>query len=319
VLRDGPEDPLREVQRAARPAVPAAFDPVQLHRMAARRGPGQQRHGRVVWLRGQVFGGRPRRDAVAGGPVGGDVFRRGHHFFAGQLPVPDGASLQHQPGQAATGQRAAVVGCRPVSGAHHHDHGRAELRHRREPAARLERGRGDQEQAGHRQQGVPGHVLGEPRPVRYPGEEDRPRPGRALVFEVAAEFRQETRVVQRGLAVRWPQRMPQALPSVGEHDRHAGPRPAPGEPGEPRHAPPVHPRTMQHDQQRRGGALPLPPRRAHQPVGTPHPRDLDRSPLELALRRVHDESVGPGRRRRRARARSGWPPARRSAREKVLE
>src|SRR5487761_1690243 len=123
---------------------------------------------------------------------------------------------------------------------------------------------------------MPGHVLGEPRAVRSPGEEDQPGPGRALPLEVRAELREEARVVKLLLAGWGPQRVPEALPAIGEHRGDAGRGPAPGEPGEPRYAAPVHPGPVQHDQQRRARLLPGQPRRAGDPVAAPYPRDLDR-------------------------------------------
>ena len=53
----------------------------------------------------------------------------------------------------------------------------------------------DKEQAGHRQQAVPRDVLGVPRPLRDPGEEDRPRPGRPEPLQMGGEFGEEPRIV----------------------------------------------------------------------------------------------------------------------------
>jgi hypothetical protein len=55
--RDRPDDPRWKVLRPARPPVPAALHPVQLHRMAAGRGPGHPRHRRVARLCWQFLDG----------------------------------------------------------------------------------------------------------------------------------------------------------------------------------------------------------------------------------------------------------------------
>ena len=116
----------------------------------------------------------------------------------------------------------------------------------------------DEEQAGHRQQAVPCNVLGVPRALRDPGEEDRPRPGRPEPLKVAGEFGEEPRVVQVGLAARRPGRVPGALPAIGEDGGDPGGGTALGEPGEPGHVPPVHAGTVQRDQQRRWRLAGLP-------------------------------------------------------------
>ena len=173
--------------------------------------------------RGPVAG-----DAVGRRPVGDDRLRARDDVLAGQLPVPDRAPLEYPAGDAAPGERAALVRRGRVAGAHDEDHAGAQLRHGHHPAARLKGRARDEEQAGHRQQAVPRHVLGVPRALRDPGEEDRPRPRRAESFHVAGELGEEPRVVELGLARRRPGRVPGALPAVGEDGGDPGGGAAPG-------------------------------------------------------------------------------------------
>jgi hypothetical protein len=267
---DGTDDPGREELRAARPAMAAAVDPVQDHGAAARRGPGDPRHERIARLGRQFLVRRAAGDAVARRPVRGDGLRPGDPRLAGLLTVPGGPAPEYPPAQAAPGERAALVGHGTVAGPHQAHHRGAQQRDRRGLPAELERGSGHKEQARHRQQAVPGHMLGEPGAVRHPGEKHGPGPGRALRLQPAGELREEARVVQVGLAGRRPHRVPDPLPPVGEHGGHSRGRAAGRQPGEPRHALAGHPGAVQDDEQRRARL-----RRPGQPVGAPDPGDVD--------------------------------------------
>jgi hypothetical protein len=109
--------------------------------------------------------------------------------------MPGGAPLEHEAGQAASGQPPARVGGGAVSGSDDEGHGGAQPRHRGEAATEFKPGPRHEEKAGHRQQAVPGDVLGVPRTQGHPGKEDRPGAGRAESFEVAGEVGEEPRVV----------------------------------------------------------------------------------------------------------------------------
>jgi hypothetical protein len=175
--------------------MPAAFHPVQHHRTAPRRRPRLARYRGVVGRGRQLLDDRLGFDAVAGHPVGRDRLRAGHDVLTGQFSMPRRSPLQYQAGQPPPAQPPAGVGFRGVAGAHHDDHARAQQRLRGEAPAVLQRSPGDQEQAGHREQGVPRDMLGEACAVRHAREEHRPRLGRALGLEVGAELGEEERVV----------------------------------------------------------------------------------------------------------------------------
>ena len=128
-------------------------------------------------------------------------------------------------------------------------------------------------------------MLGVPRALGDAGEEDRPGPGGPDSLHVVRELSEEPRVIQLWLRLRGPGRVPGTLPAIGEDGGDPGSGPALGEPGVPGHAPPVHARPVQRDQQRRC-RVPRPavvPGQASRTAGSPLRRFL---PGQARCRRV---------------------------------
>jgi hypothetical protein len=249
--------------------------------VGARLDPGLPGHPQVAGRRVQLNDRRRGRDAVGGGPVDHQSLGAEHDVLVREFPVLGRPPFQPQAGEAAPDKAPALVGRGAVVGAHDEGHARPQLRDWREPAAELEPRPGDEKQAGHREQPVPGDMLGVQRALGQPGQQDRPGVGRAQALQLGGELEQETGVVQVGLAVRRPGRVPRLPPAVGEHGGDPRRSPPLGQPGQPGQAAPVHAGSVQRDDQRRG-RLPRPPGRPRQPVRPAHPRYIDLPALKLA-------------------------------------
>ena len=103
---------------------------------------------------------RTGRYPVRGRPVDHQRLRAENDVLVRQFSVLGRAPFLPPAGKPPPDQPSALVGGRAVIGAQDEGHARAQLRHRGLPTAELKPRPGDEEKAGHREQAVPGHMLG---------------------------------------------------------------------------------------------------------------------------------------------------------------